>query len=214
MIAKLLIHPTLEARLEAINQTLAKSKLKKGHPDVLWLEDQEKLGVETAKKIREHLSLKPYSAQNRAVVVESAPNFTTDAQNSLLKTLEEPPDTAIILLSAESEKNFLPTVLSRVETVILDQTTDKKVDNNRSWTVDIEKLLQSSAEQRFEYVEGLEDKEQFLAALTQFFQKRLQQDPLALDFTRKLIKAEEWKQANGNTRAILEYLMLMMSGLD
>ena len=119
MITRLLIHPNLETRVRGVEKILASLDLKKEHPDVLWIDDEQKLGVEATKKIRQHLSLKPYSATGRAVVVESAQNFTADAQNSLLKTLEEPPTEAVILLGADSEKNILPTVLSRINTVIL-----------------------------------------------------------------------------------------------
>ena len=211
MIAKLFIHPTLETRLQAMNQALKQQDLKKDHPDVLWLEE-EKLGVEQAKKIRQHLSLKPYSAKGRVVVVENAHNLTVDAQNSLLKTLEEPPAEAIILLTAGSDKNILPTVLSRVQTVILSEAKDlySSATPQNDTAADIQKLLDLSVEQRFDYIEKLEDREQFLTALVVYFHHQLPKHPEYLNFSQELLKAEEWKQANGNIRAILEYLMLRL----
>ncbi len=198
---------------------LTPQKLKKDHVDVLWVED-EKLGVEQAKKIRQHLSLKPYSTKGRVVVVLNTHLMTPDAQNSLLKTLEEPPQEAIILLGADSDKNILPTILSRVQTIFLEktndyklQTTEKKentaVDSGR-WTADIERLLSNSIEQRFEFIEKLEDKEAFLKALLEYFHSNLPEHHKYSEFSKELMKAEEWVGANGNLRAILEYLMLRM----
>lgn len=218
MIAKLLIHPTLETRLEAINNALNEAELKKDHPDVLWMND-EKLGVEQAKKIRQHLSLKPYSAKGRAVVVENAHLLTDEAQNSLLKTLEEPPTDAIILLGAESEKKILSTVLSRVEPVILSQatgnrllTTETQTVAHKQWVVDIKKLSQMPIEQRFEYIEKLEDKEVFLQQLLEYSHQQLitYNSLPTTDFAKDLMQAEQWAENNGNIRAILEYLMLKM----
>jgi len=49
------------------------------------------LGVKDAKKVREHFHLKPYSAKGRVVVILQSDRLTLEAQNSLLKTLEEAP---------------------------------------------------------------------------------------------------------------------------
>src|SRR5258708_37182718 len=103
MITKLLIHPEIDTRIQAVEDHLKALNLSNSHPDVLWMED-EKLGVEQAKQIRQFLSLKPYSAKSRVIVVLNTQNFTPDAQNSLLKTLEEPPTEATILLTADSDK--------------------------------------------------------------------------------------------------------------
>lgn len=210
MITKLLISPSAETYGKVIERILGEHNLKKDHPDVLWIEE-EKLGVEQAKKIRGFLSIKPYSAKGRVVVVLHADNFTLDAQNSLLKTLEEPPTNAIIILAAGSDKSFLPTVLSRVEIVYLRHTTsDIRLQSNANGlkTENIKELFQASLEERFEFIEKLEDKEQFFQQLLTFFHTQLPKNPAYLPFTKELLKAEAWKEANGNLRAILEYLML------
>ncbi len=217
MIAKLIIHPDLSARVGEIEKILASQELKKDHVDVLWMEE-EKLGVEQAKKIRQHLSLKPYSAQGRAVVVLNFQVMTPDAQNSLLKTLEEPPIEAIILLAADSDKDILLTILSRIQSVILgsevtpesSESIDSGQDRMTNLNPEIEKLLNSTIEQRFEFIEKLEDKEAFLQSLLEYFHHKLSNHSNYLEFTKELMKAEEWRDANGNIRAILEYLMLKM----
>ena len=210
MMTKLIIHPDLPARVEEMEQILALQGLKKDHVDVLWLSD-EKLGVEQAKKIRQHLSLKPYSARGRAVVVQNFSIMTDEAQNSLLKTLEEPPAEAIILLGADSEKKILPTILSRVERI---EGAGNRGQQNNSIpsTLNLESLLTMTIDQRFEYIEKLEDKAAFLHQMLEYFHHQLltTHNSLHTDFAKDLLKAEEWAQANGNLKAILEYLMLKL----
>jgi DNA polymerase-3 subunit delta' len=208
MIAKILISTNLPEREGEINKILLTNSLKKDHPDVLYFEDEEKLGVESAKKIREHLSLKPYQAKGRAVILESAHNLTHEAQNSLLKTLEEPPSETIILLGAKSESNFLPTILSRCEVIRLSETQKNRGKEKNKFEEDIRALQSQSIEGRFQYIEKLEEKEEFLKALVSYFREELKNNPKNVTFTKMLLEAEEWESANINLRAILEYLML------
>ena len=68
-------------------------------------------------------------------------------------------------------------------------------------------LLKSNVEQRFEYIEKLKERQEFLHAMVQYFHKKL---PDYKDFAKELLQAEEWAEANVNIRGILEYLMLKM----
>jgi DNA polymerase III delta prime subunit len=215
-------------------QILKENELKKEHPDVFWMED-EKLGVEQAKKIREFLSFKPYSAKGRAIVVLNADHFTHDGQNSLLKTLEEPPVNSLILLGAESDKKFLPTILSRCQITVIASDRAKQSqglnDNNPATKQslpsdeggitsefprndEIQKLINSSIESRFEFIEKLEDKDAFLKELVSYFHSQFSTPTSDLQpptsFLEALLDAEKWNSSNGNIRAILEYLMLKM----
>lgn len=202
MIARLLI-----SSLDKIREEIALHPL--NHPDVLYFKAGEKLGIAEARKIKQHFALKPYSLKGRVVITEDASVMTTEAQNALLKTLEEPPEEAILILGAPSDANLLPTILSRCEIVIL---TPSKVEGegslaNASTYQDIEKLISSGIEDRFEYIEKLKDKKEFLYALLQYFHQKL---PANLEFTKELLKAEQWAKQNVNIRGILEYLLLKM----
>jgi DNA polymerase III delta prime subunit len=215
--SRILISPDLTNRQKVIEQELSLNNYKKLHPDVLYIEDGKKLGVEQSKKIREFLSLRPYQSKSRVVVVESAHNMTHDAQNSLLKTLEEPPEQALILLAANSEHSLLPTILSRCEIVLLGskESGESKEPEVKQFAHDIEKLISLSLNDRFDYIEKLEDKEVFFKAFVEYFHHELFNEKKPdkhqlLEFNKKLIEAEEWYKANGNLRAILEYLMLNM----
>lgn len=206
MVAKIIISVSKDLREKYLNKALKENSLTQNHPDLLYFEDSEKLGVEQAKKIREHLSIKPHSAKVKAVILESAHNLTQDAQNSLLKTLEEPPNSALIVLGAGNESNLLPTVLSRCELIYLDAKIEQQMSNIKD--EDIKKLLDMSIQERFEYIEKLEDKEGLLKALSRFYSEELKKDPSQVKMAKKVLAAEEWANSNVNTRAILEYLML------
>lgn len=213
MIARLLISPSSELIKQEIDLILA-SHLKGGnsnfqsHPDLLYFPKDSKLGISEARKIKEHFSLKPYSAKGRVVALEDATALTIEAQNALLKALEELPDTAILILAASSDANFLPTVLSRCKVVRL----QGKEEGMQGYEKDIDKLLKSSIEDRFIFIEKLKEREEFLHCLTSYFQQnlRLHLKELNLNFLKELSQAEKWAKQNVNLRAILEYLMLVM----
>ncbi len=195
MIARLLICPSLKT----ITFNLKDYRI--NHPDILYFKAGEKLGIAEARIIKEHFFLKPYSAKGRSAVIEDAGVMTAEAQNALLKTIEELPEAAVFILGSTSEENLLPTILSRCQIVYLSQSetgTDTSI---------VAKLLDSSLEERFEYIEKLKNKEEFLATLTTYFHQKILEYP---DFTAKVLQAEKWHKQNVNIRAILEYLMLVM----
>jgi DNA polymerase-3 subunit delta' len=85
-------------------------------PDIIWV-NHEKPNIISVDEIREQVvndvALKPYSSRYKIYIIPDAQLMNPQAQNALLKTLEEPPEYAIILLLASGIGKFLPTVLSR-----------------------------------------------------------------------------------------------------
>jgi len=199
VIARLLISTSLEKRVEEINKILSSHK---EHPDLLYFSKDAKLGIEQARKIKEYFSLKPYSDKGPVVVLEDASSLTAEAQNALLKTLEELPTEALFILGANSDAKFLPTILSRCQVERLQGTGDRQQEDYKE---DIEKLIQSSLAERFEFIEKLKDKEGFIKSMVNYFYQSRN-----MKFLEELLQAEEWAEQNVNTRAILEYLMLVM----
>ncbi len=205
MIARLLISQSVDQRLEETQKILSQAGLGKNHVDCLYFSSALKLGIEQARIIKQHFSLKPYSAKGRAVVLEDASSLTAEAQNALLKILEELPTEAIFILGASSDAPFLPTIVSRCQITRLQYTGYR--EQEKDYTKEIEQLLLSTTEEKFEYIEKLKEKEQFLASLIKYFHSKL---PRNSNFTKELLQAEEWVNQNVNIRAILEYLMLSM----
>ena len=92
------------------------------HPDVriIGLETDDKTGrlrtvltIEQVRDVQRDASLKPYEGNNRVFIFDGAEKLSEEAANSLLKTLEEPPDQVVIILLASDASNVLPTILSR-----------------------------------------------------------------------------------------------------
>lgn len=214
MVPKILISPSLKARVGEINKILSQVSLTNPHPDLLYFPDDSKLGIADARKIKEHFSLKPYSAKGRGVVLEDASELTIEAQNALLKTLEEPPAESLLILAAPSDAKLLPTILSRCEIVRLDAKSYDTLEYHSKYTQDINKLLTSSIEERFEYIEKLKNREEFFHSMLNYFHQNLTSHTRSggsnIEFLHELLQAEEWAAQNVNIRAILEYLMLKM----
>jgi hypothetical protein len=88
---------------------------------VVASDEGKAIGIETIREIERFLSLKvpgaDKSEHNRAVIVENAHLLSTEAQNALLKTLEEPPSGTFIILTANSEQALLPTIRSRAQSI-------------------------------------------------------------------------------------------------
>ena len=90
------------------------------HPDVHWLRPEKaSLGVEEIRTLLEKLSVRPYEAERVVAVIDEADKMTVQAQNALLKSLEEPPERVVFLLLGQKTESFLPTILSRVVTLPL-----------------------------------------------------------------------------------------------
>lgn len=89
------------------------------HPDVRFV-THEKASI-SVDDIREQLindiTIKPYSSAYKIYIIPDANKMTEQAQNALLKTIEEPPEYAVILLITENSKNLLDTIQSRCITL-------------------------------------------------------------------------------------------------
>lgn len=91
------------------------------HPDILvWSHEKPKtFSVDDARALASDIYIRPFHSQRKVYIVPDAHLMTPEAQNALLKTLEEPPAYAVILLLARSADAMLETIRSRCQTVEL-----------------------------------------------------------------------------------------------
>lgn len=82
---------------------------------IILPENGKKFSVEDAEKIQEESALKPVEGEKKLFVIGDFADATREAQNKLLKLLEEPPEGVYFLLGATVTYPVLPTVLSRVQ---------------------------------------------------------------------------------------------------
>ncbi len=84
-------------------------------PDVLNLEAEPSISIQKIKTLTKFLSQKPYQNDQKIVFIPQAEKITFEAQNALLKTLEEPPAHSLIILVSPHQNQLLPTIISRCE---------------------------------------------------------------------------------------------------
>ena len=91
-------------------------------PDIIYV-SHDKPNIISVDDIRHQLNndivIKPYSSKYKIYIVDEAEKMNVQAQNALLKTIEEPPAYGIILLLTTNADGFLPTILSRCITLNL-----------------------------------------------------------------------------------------------
>lgn len=84
------------------------------HPDLVVLgDDGASLKIDQIRALQHEASLAPYHGGGRVMVIEGAQRLTTQAANSLLKILEEPPAGTVFILTTGSPHALLPTIVSR-----------------------------------------------------------------------------------------------------
>lgn len=83
------------------------------HADVLWVEETPSIKVETIRNLIAWTTTRPYVAEHKTVVILEADRMTREAQNALLKTLEEPPSRTRMILTTSQELGLLETIRSR-----------------------------------------------------------------------------------------------------
>ena len=93
-----------------------------GHPDVRRIAARGKGGrirIEQVRGLQRELALKPYEGRYRVAIIEGFHKATGNSADALLKTLEEPPAHAVLILTALSAELLLPTIVSRCQVLSL-----------------------------------------------------------------------------------------------
>jgi len=90
------------------------------HPDLVVVEpDAGRIKIDRIRSLQYELALSPHGGRWRVCVLTEFESATVEAANALLKTLEEPPRRAILILCATDARQLLPTIVSRCQTLAL-----------------------------------------------------------------------------------------------
>jgi len=92
------------------------------HADLRWIEppeDKESIGIEQIRELVHNMSLTSYEGGGKVAVIDPANAMTVNAANSLLKTLEEPPGDALLILIADRIGKLPATIFSRCQRIDL-----------------------------------------------------------------------------------------------
>ncbi len=89
-----------------------------GHPDIhLLVADGEEIKIDQVRQVQADLALKPSEGTKKTVIVDAVDRMNAASSNAFLKTLEEPPGDALILLITALPQSLLPTIRSRCQEI-------------------------------------------------------------------------------------------------
>ena len=107
-----------------------KQAMTKNQPDIIYVrhEKPNTISVDDIRtQVNNDIVIKPYSSRYKIYMIDEAEKMNEQAQNALLKTIEEPPAYAILILLTTNAAAFLPTILSRCVTLNLKAVPDEKI---------------------------------------------------------------------------------------
>lgn len=197
---------------EEVDKILADEKINKF--DIEFLEFEKDLGIEDVRNIQKKIYLKPFQGDRKASVWILNNKASTDAQNALLKLLEEPPTSCLIYVVVKETSFFLPTILSRVK--IIEFQNEEEIDSNNldqllsiKGTGDALFLAQDISKEKDEAVGWLE---QAILASREKMIESIENKNEALKYRKLIHKLElthyDLKNTNANPRLALENLFL------
>lgn len=100
------------------------------HPDIIYVghEKPNSIGVEDVRRqINGDVAIKPYSSVYKIYIINEGEKMTQQAQNALLKTLEEPPVYVVLIILTTNLNALLPTILSRCVILNMRPVRDEQV---------------------------------------------------------------------------------------
>ncbi len=123
----IIIGGTSEERLEKANN-LSHETYHISPFDTIYISGETSIGIEQIRELEHSLNLKPYNSAYKAAVIHPGELLTVEAQNALLKTLEETGETSFIMLTAPQTETLLPTVVSRCQIIKLPSKLEIEID--------------------------------------------------------------------------------------
>ncbi len=98
------------------------------NPDLMVIEDDgTKIGVDEIRRMQSDVNKRPTYSQRKVYLILKAEKMTEQAQNCLLKTIEEPPSYCIIVLTVTNPSKLLSTVISRVYSLMLERYSTEEI---------------------------------------------------------------------------------------
>ena len=121
-------------------------------PDIILVEkdsDKTQIGVDNVREqVISEAYIRPRNARRKIFIIEQGDTLSVEAQNALLKILEEPPEYVTFIICVTSKEKLLPTVLSRSQTVsffpLSADTVEKYIRENEKTEKDIKTIAKLS----------------------------------------------------------------------
>lgn len=182
------------------------------HPDIKIInEESETIKINTVREMIQTVYEKPILSNKKIYIINDCDKMTKEAQNSLLKTLEEPPEYIVIILIASNQDMLLNTIKSRCTKIVFDKLKENEIREILN-TTDYKNTKIS--ENMYEFFDGsmgkalqiLEKKEQY-ESLEDFINKI--KNSSKLDFITANKETFTKEEING----LLEYCIVLLFNL-
>ncbi len=196
----------LKEKIESLEQVTCK-------PDFCIVQREEKgnIKIEQIKNLQKKLLYSPFDNNYQFGIIKDAQLMTPEAQNALLKTLEECPQKTIIILTVNNERSVLETILSRCIRIYPNKVEEEEFCDFHKVIDFLEKPIYEQINQIDDIVKNKEV-ELFLDDLTKFFrEKHSEKINQGKDTTKEseilkmLIQIKHRIKKNVNPKIALEY---------
>lgn len=179
------------------------------HPDIIRVthEKPNTIGVDDIRgQVNNDVGLKPYSGPYKVYIISEAEKMTVQAQNAILKTLEEPPQYAVIILLTANVNSLLPTILSRCVVLNMKPVADELV---KKYLMEQLKVPDYKAEICVAFARGNVGKAKILASSEDF--ENVKSEALSL---LKYIHEMDLSEVIAAVKKITEYKLEINDYLD
>ncbi|HUV47195.1 MAG TPA: hypothetical protein VMW29_03615 [Candidatus Bathyarchaeia archaeon] len=207
-----------------LTQRLNKAKKLVGNidegPDVLYLKALLSVGINQIRQLQKFLSQKPFQKDFKTALIPEAEKLTIPAQNSFLKTLEEPPALSVIILCCPNKNLLLPTIISRCQLVELPYEPELVLENKLSaeyYSLYL-KIIKAGPGQRLklieQYTKNREAAEKFLKEMIITLNKHLVKRGKVLKsviIINRCQKTLNLLQSNVNVKLALDNLVINLN---
>lgn len=221
---------THETRWSYLKQLLSEKGIKnlQNNPDILVISQEDSIGIEEIRSLERWITLKPVNSLLKAVIIDKAENLTRESQNALLKTLEEPPEYALLLLLTSNNDLLLPTIVSRCrEIVLLEEKEPLSKEKLKSQEKEMLSLCAKRVGERLlecqEFAKTKDEAKRWLEEILPFWRELLlksQKDsqmisPLkVINIIRSTQKAQKLLEQNINHKLVMDHLLLSWPHLE
>ncbi len=186
-----------------------KQALGKNHPDIMFITHEKPgtIGVDDIRRqINADVAIKPYRGPKKIYIMGEGEKMTVQAQNALLKTLEEPPEYAVILILTANVNSLLPTILSRCVVLNMKPVRDALI---KKYLMESREIPDYKADICVAFARGNVGKARLLAGSEEF--DKVKEEAITL---LKYIKEMELNELVAAIKKITEYKFDVNDYLD
>ena len=122
--------------------------------DLTIIEPEKTMGIGDIREAQKNLYLKPFKSPKKAVILDAGLGISTEAQNALLKSLEEPPDNTIIVLIVSELESVLQTIISRCKVINLNKDVNLTEEEEGDYKKILDKLLEATTGEKLKLAQN------------------------------------------------------------